>query len=399
MSVKKELSVIFLGVLFLVFCGEGIQNSVLGSVWPAAYTDLGVALSVVGYAQMVKSIGKMTGSFCNDWLMRRLGIFKVTVLGLALITVALAGYGCSKSFLVLCICSIPMGFGDGLLSSALNTFAALHLTTKHSNWLNMFWSLGNTLGPYIMSFCMLHGLNWNKGFGVLAWITAVVLVILLLSYKYWEQLGAASAAVPAEQKEDKTEVKAYKLKYMPIMFLTLFCYIAVENMSALWGSSYISAQKGFAEDVAALGTTFLFLGMTVGRFLAGFISDKLGDRKMMYLGQILITLGGLCLALTSGKTTVLLSAAILGLGCAPIFPCFMHYLPEIFGSENTGAAVGFIIGLVQVSCIALPVVFGWVADLGGMWVYPYMLVFFALLMMALLIYQKKLVDSVEFNQL
>jgi len=391
-SVKKELSVFVLAILFLVFCGQGIQNSVLGSVWPAAYMELGVALSVIGYAQMVKSIGKMTGSFCNDWLMRRLGIFKVIVLGLALITAALAGYGCSKSFFVLCICSIPMGFGDGLLSSAVNTFAALYLETKHSNWLNMFWSLGNTMGPYIMSYCMLRGLNWNKGFGVLAVITVVILLALLCSHKHWERFGETSPV--AGKKEKGTDIKAYRLKHMPIMFLTLFCYIAVENMSALWGSSYMSAQKGFAEDVAALGTTFLFLGMTAGRFLAGFISDKLGDRKMMYLGQILIALGGFWLAFASGKAAVLLSAAILGLGCAPIFPCFMHYLPEIFGCENTGAAVGFIIGLVQLSCIALPVLFGWVADLGGMWIYPYMLAFFALLMMTLLAYQKKLVDSV-----
>lgn len=146
--------------------------------------------------------------------------------------------------------------------------------------------------------------------------------------------------------------------------------------------------KGLSEIAGALAPTCLFLGMTIGRFLSGFVSDRLGDKKMMHVGQALVVAGGLGLAVGRGETMLLISIALMGLGCAPIFPCFIHYIPQIFGVEHAGAAVGFLLGGSQIASIFLPVVFGWVAELGGMWLYPFFQMFFAILMMIMLIWQK-----------
>jgi len=43
--------------------------------------------------------------------------------------------------------------------------------------------------------------------------------------------------------------------------------------------------------LAAAFAALFFIGITVGRFLAGFISDALGDRKMIRLGTGIIVLG------------------------------------------------------------------------------------------------------------
>lgn len=55
---------------------------------------------------------------------------------------------------MLCIISIPLGFGEDFFLCSINTFSALHLRAKYANWLNMVWSLGATAGPYIMSLCL-----------------------------------------------------------------------------------------------------------------------------------------------------------------------------------------------------------------------------------------------------
>lgn len=138
--------------------------------------------------------------------------------------------------------------------------------------------------------------------------------------------------------------EAIRLKGMPVMVAALFCYTAIETTSALWASSYITIRKGLPDDVGALGTTFLFLGMTVGRFASGFISDRLGDKRMMHIGQALIAAGSLALFLLSGRTAVLASMAVLGFGCAPVFPCFIHYVPQVFGIGDTGSAVSLLDG-------------------------------------------------------
>ena len=183
--------------------------------------------------------------------------------------------------------------------------------------------------------------------------------------------------------------EAIRLKGMPAMVAALFCYTAIETTSALWASSYITIRKGLPDDVGALGTTFLFLGMTVGRFASGFISDRLGDKRMMHIGQALIAAGSLALFLLSGRTAVLASMAVLGFGCAPVFPCFIHYVPQVFGIEDTGSAVSLLMGSSQLATLLMPIAFGWIADLGGMGFYPFFQIFFAAAMMAALVYQRK----------
>ena len=68
-------------------------------------------------------------------------------------------------------------------------------------------------------------------------------------------------------------------------------------------------------------------------------------------------------------------------------------MPLEFGKENGGRVVGLITGFSQIAALLLPTVFGWIARLGGIWMYPYMQMLFALLMMGLLIYQKKRIGT------
>lgn len=44
------------------------------------------------------------------------------------------------------------------------------------------------------------------------------------------------------------------------------------------------------DEAAALGALF-FIGMTVGRFFAGFITDKVGDGRMIYIGTAIALCG------------------------------------------------------------------------------------------------------------
>lgn len=51
-----------------------------------------------------------------------------------------------------------------------------------------------------------------------------------------------------------------------------------------WASTYLVEVKGVTIDRAAGFASLFYIGLTVGRFLGGFIMNKLGDRKMIILG-------------------------------------------------------------------------------------------------------------------
>ncbi len=68
--------------------------------------------------------------------------------------------------------------------------------------------------------------------------------------------------------------------------------------------------------------------------------NKLGDRKMIILGTCVLFVGLLSLLLpTENKVFALVGFMMIGLGCAPIYPCIIHSTPSNFGAENSGAII------------------------------------------------------------
>ena len=82
--------------------------------------------------------------------------------------------------------------------------------------------------------------------------------------------------------------------------LCFFCYCALEQTTALWGSSYLALSRGFSAQDAARFASLFFLGITAGRAASGFLTLVLNDIKMMRLGQVLILAGVGALALPAG---------------------------------------------------------------------------------------------------
>lgn len=65
--------------------------------------------------------------------------------------------------------------------------------------------------------------------------------------------------------------------------MAFFCYCAVELTTGLWGSSFLVLSKGVSTEIAAKWISLYYLGITVGRFLAGFMAVRLNNQKMIRL--------------------------------------------------------------------------------------------------------------------
>ena len=53
---------------------------------------------------------------------------------------------------------------------------------------------------------------------------------------------------------------------------------------------------------------------------------------------------------------------VIGLGCAPIYPCIIHSTPYNFGAENSGAIIGIQMACAYVGTCLMPPVFGLIAN-------------------------------------
>ena len=105
-----------------------------------------------------------------------------------------------------------------------------------------------------------------------------------------------------------------------------------------------------------------FIGITSGRFLSGFLTIKFSDEKMIQLGEGIILLGVTVMLLPLGETAAIAGLLLVGLGCAPIYPCVIHSTPAHFGEENSQAIIGVQMASAYTGTLLMPPVYGILAN-------------------------------------
>ncbi|KEY37139.1 transporter, putative fucose permease, partial [Cutibacterium acnes] len=92
----------------------------------------------------------------------------------------------------------------------------------------------------------------------------------------------------------------------------------------------------------AAGFASLFvLGIPAGRFLAGFVAERIGDRMLVRGGFITVGVGVVLVGLPGVPSWVALAGLVIaGLGSAPIYPAIIHSPPTPFGAHNSQPIIG-----------------------------------------------------------
>lgn len=144
--------------------------------------------------------------------------------------------------------------------------------------------------------------------------------------------------------------------------VTFFCYCALEQTAMLWGSSYLVLHRQVPEETAAFFASLFFIGITIGRGLNGFLAMKFSDTQLIRMGQGILILGICAMALPLGTAGALAGLALVGLGCAPIYPCIIHSTPAHFGAERSQVLIGVQMASAYVGTCLAPPLFGLIAN-------------------------------------
>ena len=372
---------LLLPVIYLAFISLGLPDSLLGSAWPVMYQELGTSVSAAGIISMIISAGTIVSSLNSDRLNTRFGTGKVTAVSVLTTAVALFGFSISHSFWALCLWGIPYGLGAGSVDAALNNYVALHYKARHMSWLHCMWGVGCSTGPVVMSWAISH-LNWNKGYLIISIFQIVLTLVLFLSLPLWQKpAGAAEedTSVPAERSFSSL-IRVPGVKEVLICF---FCYCAVESTAGMWAASYCTLFRGIDAQRAASWASLFYVGITVGRFLSGFIAMKLNDHQMINLGFVLVALGILPILLPLGSAALVTGLVTMGLGCAPIYPSIIHETPLNFGRNLSMALTGVQMAAAYVGNVVFPPLFGLLAQYISISLYPWYLLA-ALVLMAVM---------------
>ena len=392
---------LLLAVIYIAFISLGLPDALLGSAWPVMYREFGVSVSYAGIISMIIALGTVVSSLQSDRLTKKFGTGRVTAASVALTAFALFGFSLSHSFYALVFLALPYGLGAGSVDASLNNYVALHYKSRHMSWLHCMWGVGAAAGPYVMGFALAHGNTWNAGYRAIAVLQTALTALLVFSLPLWkrndkidaaERISGAAQLSPSDKATpsafDSADTRPLSLKEIinlpgaKSVMLSFFCYAAVEQTSGLWAASYAVLHNGVSADTAARYASFVYLGITAGRALCGFISMYLNDTQMVRLGEIVILAGVILLFMPFGNAFTLLGFALTGLGCAPVFPSLIHATPHHFGENKSQALIGVQMASAYIGNCMLPPLFGFIANRFGISFLPAYLLLFCTLMIA-----------------
>lgn len=389
---------LLLAIIYLAFISLGLPDSLLGSAWPTMYQQFDVPVSYAGIISMIIALGTIFSSLQSDRLTRRFGTAKVTAVSVGITATALFGFSISNSFWMLVLLAIPYGLGAGGVDASLNNYVALHYSSKHMSWLHCMWGVGASVGPYIMSYAMTGGTGWNMGYRYISFIQIALTIALFISLPLWKKNpGVTPATDTPEAKNEKNTTDHGKSLTLKEIFaipgakevlITFFCYCALEQTTGLWASSYLALYRGLTEEVAASYAALFFLGITLGRGISGFVTMKLSDTAMIRLGQAIILLGIIAILLPFSTTLSLIGLVLIGLGCAPVYPCIIHSTPSNFGADRSQALIGVQMAFAYIGTCLMPPVFGLIANYIHISLFPFFLL--AILVLMYVMYEKML---------
>lgn len=354
---------LLLVIIYLAFISLGLPDALLGAAWPSMYPQFDVPVSYAGIISMIIALGTVVSSLQSDRLTRKLGTGKVTALSVCMTAMALFGFSISHSFWMLCLWAVPYGLGAGSVDASLNNYVALHYESRHMSWLHCMWGVGAAAGPYIMGYVLTAGWGWNSGYHIIAVLQIVLTIILLCSLPLWKerptevlQDGKVQTAKALSLRE------ALQLAGAKEILVCFFCYCAIETTAGLWASSYLTLYKGVPTVTAAKFASMFYIGITVGRALSGFLTMKLNDVQMIRLGEMIIGIGIVVMLLPFGQNLSLAGLILIGLGCAPVYPCVIHSTPAHFGADKSQAIIGIQMASAYMGTCLMPPVFGWIAN-------------------------------------
>ncbi|MDN0060454.1 MFS transporter [Mediterraneibacter glycyrrhizinilyticus] len=357
---------LLLAIIYLAFISLGLPDALLGSAWPTMYSEFDVPVSYAGIISMIIALGTIISSLQSDRLTRKLGTGKVTAISVAMTAIALLGFSSSHAFWMLCVWAVPYGLGAGSVDAALNNYVALHYESHHMSWLHCMWGVGAAVGPYIMGFALSGGKTWNTGYLYIGVLQIVLTAILVFSLPLWKERKTSES--PGNTNENTTLEKPLTLPQIikipgaKEVMLCFFCYCAIEQTAGLWASSYLTLFKGVSAETAARFAGMFFIGITVGRAINGFIAMKLQDSQMIRLGQSIIAIGVIVMLLPGPHIISLAGLILIGLGCAPVYPCIIHSTPAHFGAGRSQALIGVQMASAYVGTCLMPPIFGLIAN-------------------------------------
>jgi MFS transporter, FHS family, glucose/mannose:H+ symporter len=342
MSIQNPVGFSALKVLLhFSFFIVGIMTVLLGQILPILAVGSALNDKQSGSFFAAQFSGSIIGTVATAFLIKRIGFVKTLGLAFGLFFAGLAGMNLG-GFEIIRASIFIFGIGIGLaIPSTLMLTAALNpvRTTSALNLMSFVWGLGAIASQPFVSILGNGQLAAPTLF--LAGLSVLFAIVYLIFPKNFEaqkndspSSGGASASIWKNPKS-----------WLIVAFG--FCDVGIESGISGWLTSY-TFRSDLPTEISWLSATpIFFTAFVAGRGIAAVAARFLSNNQIIWFSLLITFTGTLLLIFSSGWQTIFVSAAVLGLGLAAVFPTNMARFTETFGpAANEKTVPLFVMGSV-----------------------------------------------------
>ncbi|MEA4862963.1 MAG: sugar MFS transporter [Victivallaceae bacterium] len=358
--------VLLLVIIYAGFISLGLPDTVLGVAWQKMRLDFGSPVSYAGFFTFLLCCFSTVSSLSSGYILRRFGTGRLlAVCGLAT-GLALVGCGLAGAFWIMLLMAVPLGFGQGAVDTGMNHYVAKHYTSRDMNWLHCCWGVGASAGPGLMTVIIAGGCSWRYGYWIIGAVQIMLALVFAFTLPLWRGDGGSDGtATDAFQSGEKVE-KDYRFWCCPAMF---FLYTGIEAGMGLWGYMFLTSCRGVDGTLAGYAVTGYWCCLTAGRFLIGFLANRLGNIRQQRFSMIGAFLCGL-LMLVPQSGIAATGFVLCGFMFASFYPAMMHMAPERFNAFTAATVIGFQGGGGTLGVAVIPALLGFAAGRMGFVLLP-----------------------------
>lgn len=292
----------------------------------------------LGLLLMCMAIGAAGSMFIASGLMTKFGCRLMAQIGGVMVACCLAAVTIAPSYHVLCTILIIFGFNSELLAIAANVNAASLerlLNRNIMSGLHGVYSLGNSVGVFLVALFLGSGLTFMMGNLLLTSCVVSVLIILycaLIGSRYMlTDLKVVDDAAHKNEGEAATTQKKGPFITPMLFLLGLICFIMfiTEGSMLDWTGVFLNTIRGVPLHEAGYGFAAFSIMMTICRLTGDKVVATLGRRRVLVMGAIIV-IAGICLAVMVPHPMVaIVGFGMVGLGAANIVPQTISYAATV----------------------------------------------------------------------
>ena len=322
--------------MMVMFLLHGLFFSSWVSRSPEVQSLLGLSTFHMGIFVTVMSVGSILGTYVGvrvvTWVGARV-TFRVTYLALSAAYIFLGFASTAGDVLISSAMIFLVGFSAsvGGLANNLEGARLEHVSPRSIlPSLHGMFSLGMLVGSGIGALVISLGISVSAqflGIGILvaiAGFTASFGVPRSPSLKHHDNMSTAEMRQVPSKAEWRNVWRERRTLTIAFIGMT---FVIAETSAANWLPIAL-VDSGMNETNAALAFMFFAIAMTIGRFVGGFVIDRLGRVRTTIIISAVASVGILVVMANNMIHLSYLGALLWGLGCSLGFPIAVSALSD-----------------------------------------------------------------------